>query len=135
MEIEGGLCPKCYTVAPSGRKPSARRSQILTTETATELPIIARLGLVTGECAMGIDIFKDIGAGLRDIVGGRSKSLEASVAECRKAAIADLRDAADSLGADAVVALSIQVQELAGGGKSMLLVTATGTAVKLAADA
>ena len=148
-ELIGGRCSECRSIAEAtGRAPDFSQSSglpgfsskplsklWLTTETAADLPIIARLGLVTGECAVGINILKDIGAGIRDVVGGRSKSLEASVAGCRKAAISDLRAAADGLGADAVVALSIQVQELAGGGKSMLLVTATGTAVRLASPA
>lgn len=132
MEIQNGLCPRCYTVAPSGPVPRHRRPLFLTTESNAALPVAERLGIVASQGVYGVNAFTDLGSAVRDLVGGRNRALEQAITVGRSQALAEIEDAAKTLDADAVVGLQINVQELAGGGKSMLLVTATGTAVRLA---
>ncbi len=105
---------------------------ILTTESSSSLPITERLDIVSAECVLGMNLFKDLGAGLRDIFGGRSASYQDALREARVTVLDEVRRQAADLGADAVVAISLDYSEISGGGKSMLFLVATGTAVKLA---
>jgi len=102
----------------------------LTTETVAPFPVERRLGIVTGTCIFGQHIGRDIATFWRDFVGGRAKAAEHVFASARSAALDALRLEAVKLGATAVVAVQVSHQELGGGGKSMVMVTATGTAVK-----
>ncbi|PDT49575.1 MULTISPECIES: heavy metal-binding domain-containing protein [Sinorhizobium] len=78
--------------------------------------------------------FKDIFTEVRDLVGGRAKAQQKVFANSRKAALDELPVEARNLGADAIVGIDLDFQEVAGGGKyGMLLVVVTGTAVKMAA--
>lgn len=131
MEIQNGLCPRCYTVAPSGPAPRRRRPIFLTTESSSALPVVERLGIVASQGVYGVNALTDLGSSVRDLVGGRNIQLEQAISVGRTQVLAEIEDAAKSLDADAVVGLLVEVKELAGGGKSMLLVTATGTAVLL----
>lgn len=79
----------------------------------------------------GVNALADLGSSVRDLVGGRNTQLEQAISVGRTQVLAEIEDAAKSLDADAVVGLLVEVKELAGRGKSMLLVTATGTAVLL----
>jgi uncharacterized protein YbjQ (UPF0145 family) len=88
------------------------------------------LGVVTGEVISGANIFKDLFAGIRDIVGGRAGAYESTLRDARKMALAELEAEAKALGADAVVGIDLDYEVLGKGG-SMLMVSATGTAVKL----
>lgn len=107
-------------------------SVMLTTETAApDLNITARLGIVTAECAFGMNLFKDIFAVGRDIFGGRSASIQSALKDARNTALDELRLEASKLGANAVIAVDLDYSEISGGGKSMLFLVATGTAVKL----
>jgi uncharacterized protein YbjQ (UPF0145 family) len=87
-------------------------------------------GIVTGETIIGANIFKDIFAGIRDIVGGRSGSYERVLREAKDTALRELEENAKRIGADAVIGIDIDYETL-GSNNSMLMVTACGTAVKL----
>lgn len=105
---------------------------MLSTETAApDLKIVQRLGIVTAECAFGMNLFKDIFAVGRDIFGGRSASIQTALKDARNTALDELRLEASKLGANAVIAVDLDYSEISGGGKSMLFLVATGTAVKL----
>ncbi len=88
------------------------------------------LGIVSGEAIMGANIFRDLFANIRDIVGGRSGAYEKELKNAREAAIEDMIAEAAQLGADAVVAVDIDY-EVVGQNGSMLMVSASGTAVTL----
>jgi uncharacterized protein YbjQ (UPF0145 family) len=87
-------------------------------------------GLVTGEAILGANIFKDLFAGIRDIVGGRSGAYEQELAKARTIALEEMEAVATSLGADAIVGVDLDYETVGQGG-SMLMVTASGTAVRL----
>lgn len=91
--------------------------------------ISAYLGIVTGEAILGANIFKDLFAGIRDIVGGRSGAYEQELAKARAIALEEMTEVATSLGADAIVGIDLDYETVGGG--SMLMVTASGTAVRL----
>ena len=104
---------------------------ILSTTTAIEgRPVSQYLGVVTGEVIVGANIFKDLFAGVRDIVGGRSGAYESALRDARTQAFAELEEEAQALGADAVIGIDIDYEVLGSGG-SMLMVTVSGTAVRL----
>ena len=103
---------------------------ISTTPTLEGRPIREYLGIVTGEVIVGANIFKDLFAGIRDIVGGRAGAYEATLRDARHEAFNDLRAEAQRLGADAVVGIDIDY-EVVGQGGSMLMVSVSGTAVRL----
>ena len=104
---------------------------ILTTTTLVEgRPVASYLGIVTGEVIVGANIFSDLFASVRDIVGGRSGAYESALRDARQQAFAELELEARDLGADAVVGIDIDYEVLGKAG-SMLMVTASGTAVKL----
>ena len=88
------------------------------------------LGIVSGEAIMGANLFKDIFAGIRDIVGGRSGAYEEELRRAKELAMAELRDNARLLGADAILSVDLDYETVGQNG-SMLMVTASGTAVKL----
>jgi uncharacterized protein YbjQ (UPF0145 family) len=85
-------------------------------------------GIVTGEAIMGANIFKDLFAGIRDIVGGRSATYERELRRARELAMAEVMQSAAELGANAVVGVDIDY-ETVGTNASMLMVTVSGTAV------
>lgn len=101
-----------------------------TTNTIEGRQIGQYLGLVTGETIMGANIFRDFLAGITDMIGGRSDAYEDKLAEARETAIREMQEIAQNKGADAVVGIDIDYQVL-GSSNGMLMVTATGTAVKL----
>jgi uncharacterized protein YbjQ (UPF0145 family) len=91
--------------------------------------ITAYLGVVAGEAIMGANVFKDLFAGIRDIVGGRSGTYERELQRAREIALAELAERAQALGANAVVGVDLDYEVL-GQGNSMLMVSASGTAVR-----
>ncbi|ATQ42610.1 heavy metal-binding domain-containing protein [Caulobacter mirabilis] len=103
---------------------------ITTTPTVAERPTVQTLGVVAGEAIIGAHIFKDLFAGIRDIVGGRAGSYENTLREARDTAQREMIEAAQALGADAVVGVDFDYETL-GADNGMLMVAATGTAVKL----
>lgn len=104
---------------------------ITTTNTIEGREVTEYLGIVTGEAIIGANLFKDIFAGIRDIVGGRSASYEKVLREAKGNALAELQTEAKARGADAVLAIDLDYETIGNSG-SMLMVTASGTAVKLA---
>jgi uncharacterized protein YbjQ (UPF0145 family) len=103
---------------------------ISTTTTIEGRPVREYKGVVTGEVIVGANIFKDLFAGIRDIVGGRSGAYESSLRDARKTALDEMAEEARALGADAVIGVDLDY-EVIGQGGSMLMVSASGTAVKL----
>ena len=103
---------------------------ISTTPTLEGRPIREYLGIVTGEVIVGANIFKDLFAGIRDIVGGRAGAYESTLRSARQQAFAELEAEATRLGADAVIGIDIDY-EVVGQGGSMLMVSVSGTAVRL----
>lgn len=101
-----------------------------TTPSVEGKKIIAYKGIVTGETIVGANIFRDILASVRDIVGGRSGAYENALRDAREMALAELSDAARSKGANAVVGVDLDY-EVIGQNGSMLMVSASGTAVEL----
>jgi uncharacterized protein YbjQ (UPF0145 family) len=85
-------------------------------------------GVVTGEAILGANVFKDLFAGLRDIVGGRSATYEAELHRARDLALTEMQDQASRLGANAVVGVDLDYEVL-GANNGMLMVSASGTAV------
>jgi len=101
-----------------------------TTNTLEGHKVTAYIGIVTGEAVMGVNIFRDFLAAIRDIVGGRSRSYQNAFKDARNAAFADLISEASKVGANAVVGIDIDYEVL-GSRNGMLMVSVTGTAVKL----
>lgn len=105
---------------------------ILTTTPTVEGRTIAEYkGVVFGEVISGVNFFKDFAAGIRNLVGGRSGSYEDELVKARSNAMEEMASRARSMGADAVVGIDIDYEVLGENG-GMLMVTASGTAVKLA---
>lgn len=102
---------------------------ITTTNTLETNEVKQYLGIVTGETIIGANLFKDIFAGIRDIVGGRSGSYEKVLREAKDTALKEIEDQAMRLGADAVIGVDLDYETVGASG-GMLMVTASGTAVK-----
>ena len=100
---------------------------ITTTPTIEGRRIQRYVGIVTGEAILGANIFKDLFAGIRDIVGGRSAVYEEELRRARTIALTELRQAAADLGANAVVGVDLDYETVGKG--TMLMVTVSGTAV------
>jgi uncharacterized protein YbjQ (UPF0145 family) len=92
--------------------------------------VAAYLGLVTGEAVMGANMFRDLFAGIRDIVGGRAGAYENVLRSGRDQAISEMMEEAEKLGADAIIGVNFGYSAL-GATDSMLLVAVNGTAVRL----
>ena len=106
-------------------------TMLMSTTTVIEgRPVREYLGIVTGEVIVGANIFKDLFASVRDIVGGRSGSYESTLRDARRTALDEAAAEARALGADAVIGVDLDYEVLGQGG-SMLMVSASGTAVKL----
>lgn len=103
---------------------------LTTTPTIEGRTIVEYQGVVFGEVIAGVNFLHDIGASIRNLVGGRSTSYEEELVNARSAAMDELRARAGQLGADAVVGIDIDYEVL-GANNGMLMVTASGTAVKL----
>ena len=101
---------------------------LLTTEAAPELRIVRRIEIVTAECAFGMNIFRDLFAAVRDVVGGRSEAVQKTMRDARKTALYELKREAYLVGANAVVGVDLDYVELSTGG-SMVMLVASGTAV------
>lgn len=104
---------------------------ILTTETyPQDIRILERVEIVTAECAFGMNIFKDLFAGVRDIVGGRSEAVQKTMRDARRTVLYELKKEAHEVGANAVVGVDLDYVELSAAG-SMVMLVASGTAVKV----
>jgi len=103
---------------------------LTTTQTVEGRQVTEYLGVIAGEAILGANIFKDLFAGIRDIVGGRSGAYEQELRKAREIAMEEIASVATQLGADAVVGIDLDYETVGQGG-SMLMVTVSGTAVKL----
>ncbi len=101
---------------------------ITTTPTIEGKRVTRYLGVITGEAILGANIFRDMFAAVRDIVGGRSASYERELGKAREIALEDLEDWAEELGANAVIGVDIDYESF-GQTNGMMMVSATGTAV------
>jgi uncharacterized protein YbjQ (UPF0145 family) len=105
---------------------------IVTTTTLIEgRQVKEYLGVVAGEAILGANIFRDLFAGIRDVIGGRSGSYEQVLRQARQEAMEEMKQQAASLGGDAVIGIDIDYETVGQSG-SMLMVAVSGTAVKLA---
>ena len=101
----------------------------LTTPTIEGKRIVKYIGIVTGEAIMGANIFKDIFASIRDIVGGRSAAYEEELRKAKDIALSEMKQQAKDLGGNAILAVDLDYETIGSGGTHMLMVSASGTAV------
>jgi uncharacterized protein YbjQ (UPF0145 family) len=101
---------------------------VTTTPTVEGKRITSYKGVITGEAILGANIFKDLFAGIRDIVGGRSATYEKELRRARELAMGELQNYAAELGANAVVGIDLDYETIGANG-AMLMVTVSGTAV------
>ena len=131
LEDQFESCWKCAgrTLAPGETPTDAPVSLPLsTTPSIPDRECAATLGIVCGEAIMGANILRDLVAGLTDIIGGRSGVYETKLRQARQVALQEMTLEAVALGADAVVGIDLDYETI---GESMLMVTASGTAVRL----
>lgn len=120
-----------WSQVPPGMVQSALRSIIVTTTpTIPQMKIEKVIDVITAEVAFGMNVFRDLFSAVTDITGGRSQSTQNVLRDARKKAIDELRKEALAVGADAVIGVDLDYSEFSGGGKSMLFIVASGTAVR-----
>ena len=143
-EIEDGMCPTCRAQAlmtdeqraearERSTKEQERLQKIATLPITTEAWVgeAERLGVVASEVVFGMNIFKDLLANLRDLVGGRSGTVQKVLKDAREAAFEELRIQATDLGADMIVAVDIDYHNIStGSAVNMMMVAVSGTAIK-----
>ena len=106
---------------------------VVTTNTIEGKRIVDYLGLVTGEAILGANIFRDFFAGIRDVIGGRSAAYEEELRKAKQIAIREMVDEATQRGGNAILGVDLDYETISvGNGGGMLMVSASGTAVKLA---
>jgi uncharacterized protein YbjQ (UPF0145 family) len=104
---------------------------VVTTPTIEGKKITNYMGVVTGEAIMGANIFKDLFASIRDIVGGRSAAYEKELRHAKEVAIQEMCAEAEEMGANAVIGVDLDYETIqVGQGGGMLMVSANGTAVR-----
>lgn len=101
---------------------------VTTTPTIEGKQIVDYKGIVFGEVITGINIFKDIGAGLRNVFGGRSQGYEEELLKAREEALAEMQERAQRMGANAVVGVDVDYEVL-GADNGMVMVSVSGTGV------
>ncbi len=105
---------------------------ILTTEgVLSGYDVTERIEVITAECVFGMNMFRDMFAGVRDIFGGRSSAAQKVLRESRRVCLTELRREALITGANAVIGVGLAYNEISGDGKSMLFLVASGTACKV----
>ncbi len=102
---------------------------VLTTNNIEGKRIVEYLGLVTGEAILGANIFRDIFAGVRDIVGGRSAAYEEELRKAKQIAVREMVEEASARGGNAVIAVDLDYETVGANG-GMLMVSASGTAIR-----
>ena len=104
---------------------------LLTTTSVIEgQPVREYLGVVTGETIIGANVFKDFLAGMRDFFGGRSGSYEKVLREAKDMSLREMEERARNIGANAIVGIDIDYETI-GEGNSMIMVSCSGTAVRI----
>ena len=105
---------------------------VVTTPELQGFTVRRYIGVVTGEAILGANIFRDLFAGIRDIVGGRSAAYEEELRKARDIAIEEMSQQAQDLGANAVIGVDLDYESIQmGQGGGMLMVSASGTAVEI----
>ena len=99
-----------------------------TTSVIEGRPVSRYIGVVTGEAIIGANIFRDVFAAVRDVVGGRSATYEKALSEAREVAMAEMQRRAQELGASGVIGIDVDYEVL-GQNNGMLMVAVSGTAV------
>lgn len=145
------MCPKCKTCnlntavicencgssmthVKIGNYSSNRLSNKIILTTAPYIDgfrVIETLDIITSECVFGMNIIRDMFAAISDIFGGRSQASQKVLRDARVTCLRELRREATEMGANAVIAVDLDYSEFSGGGKSMLFLVASGTAVKI----
>ena len=105
---------------------------VVTTQTVPGHRNVKSFGIVSGEAILGANIFRDLFAGIRDIVGGRSGAYEQELRKAKEIALAEMTHEAEQLGSNAVLSVDLDYETVGQG--SMLMVSASGTAVRLAEE-
>jgi uncharacterized protein YbjQ (UPF0145 family) len=125
-------CSSAWRATDTALDRFEKETMMLTTTTPSVdgKRITQYLGIVTGEAILGANVFKDVFAGIRDVVGGRSATYERELKRAREIAIAEIQANAEALGANAVVGVDLDYEVL-GANNGMLMVSASGTAVVL----
>ena len=103
---------------------------VVTTHTVEGKKISRYIGLVSGEAILGANIFQDFFAGIRDIIGGRSAAYEQELRKAKDIAVAEMTQQAQTMGGNAVIGVDLDYETIGSNG-SMLMVSASGTAVVL----
>ncbi|SCZ49048.1 heavy metal-binding domain-containing protein [Thiohalomonas denitrificans] len=105
---------------------------IVTTEAVMQgYSVTRRFDVISSECVFGMNLFRDFFSGMRDLFGGRSAASQKVLRDARRICLMELRREALMLGANAVIGVDLDYSEISGGGKSMLFLVATGTAVNV----
>lgn len=136
---EPDMCRSCYENPRQAEEINSRNqvrqdrleaveSVMLTTETSLDLKILKRIEVISAEVAFGMSIFKDLFVDVRNIVGGRSKTVQDTMREARRTALYELKREAHEIGANAVVGVDLDYVELSAH-STMVMLVATGTAV------
>ena len=102
---------------------------VTTTPTLEGKTITAYHGLCSGEAILGANIFKDLFASIRDVVGGRSQAYEMELAKAKDIAIEEMMAQARAMGGNAVIGVDLDYETIGSGGGNMLMVCASGTSV------
>jgi uncharacterized protein YbjQ (UPF0145 family) len=113
---------------------ATRRFNAICITTTNNVPcreVDSVIEVITAECAFGMNVFKDFFASMSDFFGGRSNATQNVLRDARREVLKELRKEAYSIGAEAVIGVDLDYSEFSGGGKSMLFLVASGTAVKL----
>lgn len=138
-----GYCYPCYTQEMVDSSSSEEKQAylerreldakidaiLITTETQPDINIQERITIVTAECAYGMNVFKDLFAGVRNIIGGRSEAVQKTMRDARETVLYELKREAHSVGANAVVAVDLDYTQIGDSGWGMVLLVASGTAV------
>jgi len=111
-------------------KEQTKAVKLTTTPTYPNLEIEEVKGVITSECVFGMNIFRDFFAGMTDFFGGRSEASQKILRDARETCLNELKKEAYDLGADGVIGIDLDYQEISGKGKGMLFLVASGTAVK-----
>ena len=142
----GGMCEDCgarvshshsYSLAEQKENEAERElahqeigSMLVTTaHTLQGIEVTKYLGVISAECAYGMNMFKDMFANVRNLVGGRSAAVEDTMRDSRETVLLELKREAHAKGANAVIAVDLDYTQLGSGGNMMVLVSATWTAV------
>jgi uncharacterized protein YbjQ (UPF0145 family) len=130
------ICEVCETAREisfevHSQLPTEYSVKLTTAPTLAGHEIVDTVEIITAECVLGMNALVDFAAGLRDLWGGRSKAVQDTLRQGRRLCLAELKKEAVELNANAVIGVRLDYSELSGGGKSMLFLVASGTAVRV----